>query len=560
MNRHLIKIFILAALFLAALPWTSSAEEILGKDASKWRADLNSTDARVRRNAAFAFGRGGGAYAVVVDNLLKMAENDDDASVREAAAYAVGEIGATTSAEAIRVLKGVMIKDKDEKVRRSAAYALGCYGRHAAAAKNDLERALNDTEPSVRQNAAWALGQLGDAGGARDAVPTLRRLLSKSNEKDELVRRDAATALSDIGRSKGTPTQDELDAVNDLVKAFRTDDDKRVRRAALTALVNVARPENKAAAKELTAILNNMRAEGKSADIEQLYDVAYALGNIGGKDGQAALPVLLQGLDDPDPAQRQQSSASLGGLGEYAADAVPKLGEVLNNDKDADVRRNAALALGRIGPKAKSAVPNLVKALDPSEPDDVRRYAVEAIAYIGPEAAERALRDLFRVIRDDKAWRVRQRAVWALSGIQDLEKSGVVPELEPVLDETDKEIKLVRYEAAVLLGTRLEGKVSPKVIKVLVENLNDKDIKIYTGAAAGVAGGGPERQGSSGVTESSKGDARWLPAMAVAAIGKTADKPEVEAALTFAKDDSKDLEVADWVDKARKSIKGQKWR
>ena len=261
----------------------------------------------------------------------------------------------------------------------------------------------------------------------------------------------------------------------------------------------------------------------------------------------------------PTRHKGNRAARSLGGLGEYAADAVPKLGEVLNNDKDAEVRRNAALALGRIGPKAKSAVPNLIKALDPSEPDDVRRYAVEAIAYIGeksPDVIERALRDLIRVIREDKAWRVRQRAVWALGGIQDLEKSGVVPELEPVLDETDKEIKLVRYEAAVLLGTRLKSKVSPKVIKVLVENLNDKDIKIYLGAAAGVAGGGPEKTGSSGVKESSEGDARWLPAMAVESIGKTADKPEVEAALTFAKDDSKDLKVADWVDKARRSIKG----
>ena len=160
-RTHLTKIFILAALFLAVWPCASWAEdvlqkEILGRKAGDWLKDLvNKDDARMRRNAAFAFGRGGGAFAGVVDELLKLAENDDDASVREAAAYAVGEIGATTSAEAIRVLKSVMIKDKDEKVRRSAAYALGCYGRHAAAAKNDLERALNDSKGSVRQNAAW---------------------------------------------------------------------------------------------------------------------------------------------------------------------------------------------------------------------------------------------------------------------------------------------------------------------------------------------------------------------------------------------------------------------
>ncbi len=115
------------------------------------------------------------------------------------------------------------------------------------------------------------------------------------------------------------------------------------------------------------------------------------------------------------PIRRRGNRAAraLASIGEYASDAVPKLGEVLNNDKDADVRRNAALALGRIGPKAKSAVPNLIKALDPSEPDDVRRYAVEAIAFIGPEGSERAVKDLARLIREDTNWRVRQRRMGA---------------------------------------------------------------------------------------------------------------------------------------------------
>ena len=249
----------------------------------------------------------------------------------------------------------------------------------------------------MRQKSAWALGRLEVAAG-RESVAALVKLLE---DPDPVMRRTSAGALGDIGRPTAQP------AVDMLLKAFRGDSDPSVKRAVLAALVNVVGPETKKAAAELTTALKQMR-ENKDVDIVELRDVAFALANIGGRDALPAVPVLTEGLSDADPAQRQQSSAALGNIGESAADAVPKLAEVLNNDKDADVRRNAALALGRIGPKAMSAVPNLIKALDPSEPDEVRRYAVEAIAYVGQDAAERACKDLIRIIKEDKAWRVRQ--------------------------------------------------------------------------------------------------------------------------------------------------------
>ena len=64
-----------------------------------------------------------------------------------------------------------------------------------------------------------------------------------------------------------------------------------------------------------------------------------------------------------------------------------------------------------------------------------------------------------------------------------------------------RQAKLVRYESAVLLGmnyARLKNvpgvdTVYNHVMDTLIQNLNDKDIKIYTGASSGVVGGGPKR-------------------------------------------------------------------
>ena len=134
----------------------------------------------------------------------------------------------------------------------------------------------------------------------------------------------------------------------------------------------------------------------------------------------------------------------------------------------------------------------------------------------------------------------------ALSGVQDLEKAGVVPVLETVLKETDKESKLVRYEAAVLLGVRLGPKAPDKVLDILLENLNDRDIKIYHD-------GLPKQDGIQEVTE---GDARWLPAMALERIGPKAKREDIMNSLKEAAQ-SKDEKVSKWAERALQKIQAK---
>src|SRR5262249_9418189 len=139
---------------------------------------------------------------------------------------------------------------------------------------------------------------------------------------------------------------------------------------------------------------------------------------------------------------------------------------------------------------------------------------------------------LRKVIQDDPTWRVRQRVVWVLACLTDRELKNVVDDLKPVLEETKSEPRLVRYEAAVLLGQRLGPDAPDKTLDVLLENLNDKDIRIYKGSGASVSGTGPEaRSGKDTVTENLAGDARALPANALGKIGAKANRPAIIESL-----------------------------
>jgi len=67
---------------------------------------------------------------------------------------------------------------------------------------------------------------------------------------------------------------------------------------------------------------------------------------------------------------------------------VPKLIDILSNDKTEAWREHAAAVLGFLGPKARAAVPSLIKALE--DTDSVHCAAAEALEKVDPEAARKA--------------------------------------------------------------------------------------------------------------------------------------------------------------------------
>lgn len=155
---------------------------------------LDSSDAGVRRNAAWAVGEltdmRGGERAVAVPRLLSLL-GDSDEWVRMAAARALGElkderaatplVGALADGEwrvrelaawslgelkderAVESLCAVLASDSQAGVRVRAAWALGEIQNRRAVAS--LKQALNDPEPRVREKAQWALSEIEDGDG-----------------------------------------------------------------------------------------------------------------------------------------------------------------------------------------------------------------------------------------------------------------------------------------------------------------------------------------------------------------------------------------------------------
>lgn len=94
--------------------------------------------------------------------------------------------------------------------------------------------------------------------------------------------------------------------------------------------------------------------------------------------GDAAVPSLVETLEDPDRDVRAQAARALARMGPRAEPAIPALIAALN-DSDKEVRMGAARALGQIGPAASEAVPDLINAIkDPrNKPAEVTGDAGE---------------------------------------------------------------------------------------------------------------------------------------------------------------------------------------
>jgi HEAT repeat protein len=529
--RRLTTLAAVACLLAAGPAHAQKANDFLGKSRRDWLNALANTKAKAedRRAAAFALGKIGaeGDPKPVVKALIARL-GDDDAGVRDAAAAgladvftALGDAASNYWPDAGPVLQKRLEKDDDARVRRSAACALGALGSAASPARDALQTALFDKASGVRQNAAWALGRLG-ADGGEGAVDALAGLLK---DPEPLVRRDAAAALGDIGK----PTAKAGAAA--LLDMLPDEKDGVVRRTALQSLSELAGPEDQKAAGVLVGLLDD-------PDAETRWKAAFVLTAVGGPSAAKAAPVVREALQSDDPSLQELAAVAAARLGDAAKPLVEDLGKLVTGAKDGTARRNAALALARIGPAAKAAVPQLAEALrHKDDPDamantEVRLAAAEALASIKYPANEAAVPALLDVIRGDPEPLVRQRCVWALFELGDLNHDKAVAVLASVLDETGEgDDKMVRYDAARVLALRLRDKAPDKTVDVLLDMLkNDQLVQFNQTEVKGTVG----NEGSAGKTEASanqSGDARFMAARALGWLGKKANRPDVVGAL-----------------------------
>jgi HEAT repeat protein len=99
-------------------------------------------------------------------------------------------------------------------------------------------------------------------------------------------------------------------------------------------------------------------------------------------DGRAVLPLLVKGMEDPDPGVRTVAATYLGIVHEEPPEAVRVLTAGLE-DSEVNVRRASAAALAAFGAAAEPALPALRKAA--ADPDaDVAREAGVTLVKLQP--------------------------------------------------------------------------------------------------------------------------------------------------------------------------------
>ena len=509
----------------------SAQQRFLDKSPDAWASELSHSDAKIRRNAAFALGKLGSTAFSTVPKLKKALQEDSDARVRDAAAWAVGEIakenlkiGADT--ELIKTLANVLRNDKEPMVRRSAAFALGCFGADALSAKEALESALDSSRnpPAVRQNVAWALGQLG--------APALATLRTAMKDNDALVLRDAAVSLGTL------PLESAREALPELLACLSSEHGE-ARRASLGVLVKLVGPEDKTALAPLQKALSD-------SDVDARRNAALALGNIGGAEAAPAVPVLLDAIRRGDRELRKLATQVIKNIGPEAFAAVPELTRVLTDPDDEQLRANAALALGGIGAAAESAVPHLVRRVtDAKENTIVRMEAATALSRIGPVAeAVKAVPDLTSTIGDPQTpLKAREKILWALRihypNLGDLK---VLPTLLKILAEPKTgDNYMLRYDCAYVLGVSDGPSIAKEAMDVLLEFLKDERILIYDTTAVKSGGVGEAGIGVGKREDLGKGDGRVMAIQALEVVGaeRVIGRPDIVAQLRVIANDKK---------------------
>jgi len=448
------------------------------------KATLRAQDQAVRRSAISALG-----WIWRLSQLVRL--GDDEATLRQEAATALGQLGDTRAVEPLIAT----LRDEDITVRLAATQALGQLDDERAV--QPLIEALDDENRNIQRKtvealqclASWTIPRLIAAlqdsnywfrrrraaetlAQIRESVPLIEIL----QHPDRHVRRSAVEALAQQGDPRATkPLIDVLEdndhyvrrkaaealgrigdtqAVQPLIKVLQQDNDWRVRQAAAEAMGYIRHPS---VVESLIAALDNDEWPVR-------WMAAKALGKIG--DDRAVEP-LIQALEGDWPAMWTVAEA-LGQLeqSQERPQSVDSLVAALQSDEDRYVQQAAVEALGWIGEPIQKPLINvlrkgdekarqraiaalgqmrdarnltpLIEALRDKE-FYVHQGALEALVQLG----EAAVTPLIAVLRDDDQFDVRRRAVQALGQI------GHARAVKPLIDvkESDQ-VPLVQQEAA----------------------------------------------------------------------------------------------------------------
>jgi len=264
-------------------------DQLMSQAVTELTKGLGSSDEAMQTAAAHGLEKLKAPPALVAPALVAVAD-DPDPTVRGNVISALASLGPEIVPHAVKALD-------NPKLRGLAIQVLGKLGPQGKEAVGPLTDALKDASPEERANIHFALAAIGP-----DAAPATEMLIVATTDEDEGVRHSALRALKQIGAGAS--------AAKDRLMELEAEDEF----------------ESVAAAVVLAAIAPN--------DPEVVAEI---------------MPMLTEGLSNPDVRIRLECVEALGSLGPAAASAAPALKAAADDDASMEVQAAAQAALSKVG-------------------------------------------------------------------------------------------------------------------------------------------------------------------------------------------------------------------
>ena len=391
---------------------------------------LQASEWYVRWVAASACGLLGEKATAFVPRLRQLAKYDDESRVRSVASQSLSDMSKVITLPAPNLTDWLAYLDgSSARARVDAANDIGKLGKEAAEAIPKLAELLQDDREvagdiCVRDAAVKALGHMGSA--AASSVPEILTQLRRHSNR--IFREGVSFALANIG-------QEAPEAVLPSVLKSLQASEWYVRWVAASACGLLG--------EKVTAFVPRLRQLAKYDDESRVRSVASQ--SLSDMSEVITLPApnltdWLAYLDGSSARARVDAANEIGKLGKEAAEAIPKLAELLQDDRevagDICVRDAAVKALGHMGSAAASSVPEILTQLRRHSNRIFREGVSFALANIGQEAPEAVLPSVLKSLQASE-WYVRWVAASAC-GLLGEKATAFVPRLRQLAKYDDE--------------------------------------------------------------------------------------------------------------------------
>jgi HEAT repeat protein len=230
--------------------------------------------------------------ATAAPALIRVLRKDESAFVRGAAAEALGQIHEVPSDALLALMTAT--HDLDEGLRSSAIDALGQIGPNASLALGNLMMTAHaDRDPLVRDKAHQAVLSIGN--GNKDSLPGFMQGMKQDNVEVKLEILETVSQSS-LSLADALP----------VITASQKDASPAVRIKGIAAISKLQKQSSEGL-ELLAAAMNDPQLDVRTAAVHEL--------GLMKQSAPAAASALRTGLQDSNPALREQSISALTNLG-----------------------------------------------------------------------------------------------------------------------------------------------------------------------------------------------------------------------------------------------------